>query len=626
MSSFVAERLTFLSSHLAATAVENCVDPGSSETGTATYTFSDNDKSGTLSPGDTVTIVTTTCYSPSLSDYPTASLTVTVGAAPTGSYAFGFSATAQFTSLSLIDRSVKGIIELTYTDSDEQRALSASIQSPPLTIIGTSAGGFYQLDTISLQSATVSKTVNYVNPQYSATFASSFSSKVQQGTFQVSTPTALTGPFMNYFEIYPSAGVLEIAGGSTTLELTAVDTPTNDVPQGSLDDGSGTSADIGTLPWNAPFSGFPWWEPHSGAVAPTDQPGYEYGTLNMWGMGLIYAVPQQGDPVNGELGTNLPVTTAVKFFFSAPLDSTRTPFIYQPQYVSAPNIPATVTSNGAITTLTAPLQHGFTYELPPEQLYSTLNNLTGIFNQESLSTSNNLVADGAASPSVAAPGQTVNLVSARSMSTNSTIAGYRWVQTGGTAVQLQNATSATATYTVPSAAINGEALSFTLTITDANGETDSVPVTAFVLSNLSQPFLYFRQQQNSTNGLVPETATLESPLTGTVVTAQNTSTFDFGFSMTSSPFTSDELQLIGPYGTNLAVGTYQTTSTGNSVINETTIGYTCNTPNQTFTVLEIQTGTNGTVIQFAADFSEVCPDGTHAYTGSVRVNSTLPLP
>jgi hypothetical protein len=177
-----------------------------------------------------------------------------------------------------------------------------------------------------------------------------------------------------------------ITGGSTTLELTAVNTPINDVPQVSLNDGTGTSSDLGTLPWNGPFSGFPWWEPHSGAVDPTDQPGYQYGTLSMWGMDLIYAVPRQGDPVNGILGTNLPVTTAVKFFFSAPLDSTRTSFTYQPQYVSAPSIPATVTSNGAITTLTAPLQHGFTYELPSEQLYSTLDILPGIFNQETLST------------------------------------------------------------------------------------------------------------------------------------------------------------------------------------------------------------------------------------------------
>jgi hypothetical protein len=36
--------------------------------------------------------------------------------------------------------------------------------------------------------------------------------------------------------------------------------------------------------------------------------------------------------------------------------------------------------------LTAPLQHGFTYELPSEQLYSTLDILPGIFNQETLST------------------------------------------------------------------------------------------------------------------------------------------------------------------------------------------------------------------------------------------------
>ena len=92
----------------------------------------------------------------------------------------------------------------------------------------------------------------------------------------------------------------------------------------------------------------------------------------------------------------------------------------------------------------------------------------------------------------------------------------------------------------------GEALSFTLTITDANGEADSVPVTAFVLLNLSQPFLYFRRQQNSTNGLVPETATLESPSTGTVVTTQNTNTLDFGFSMKAVTVRSGHMDLNDP--------------------------------------------------------------------------------
>jgi hypothetical protein len=151
-------------------------------------------------------------------------------------------------------------------------------------------------------------------------------------------------------------------------------------------------------------------------------------------------------------------------------------------------------------------------------------------------------------------------------------------------------------------------------------------VTAFVLADLTQPFVYFRQQQTAAVGFTPENATLESPLNGTVVTLQNQNSFVFGFTASVSPFASDSLQLLGPYNANLAVGTYQSTPMGNSIISDSYIGFTCNNPNQSFTVSDLSTGSNGTVNRFAADFSEACPDGSNSYVGSVRVNSSLPLP
>jgi hypothetical protein len=626
LASFVGEKLSYLSAHLAAQVVENCTDPSKTKGGTATYSFSDNDQNGVLSAGDTVTVALGTCYSPSLSDYPTGTVTMTLSTPPMGNYALAVNAHAQFASFVLVDRSISGALDSTYTDSETARVVSAQVSASPLTIVGVS-GGFFSQDTVTVQGATVSKTADYVTASYTATLAADISSQAQKGRFQLSTPTPFSGPFMSYTGIYPSAGVAKIAGGATSLYLTAVNAPDNQLPQVTLDsDGSGNLVALSLgLPWNGPFSGFPWWEPHAGAVYAQSQPGYAYGTLQQWGMSLLYAIPQQ-DAINGILGTNLPVNTPVKFFFSAPLDSTRTSFIYQPQYVAgAANIPAAVTSNGAISTLTAPLQHGFTYQLSAMQLFSTATSLPGLFNYQTLSTSNNLVADAAPSPAVAAPGQTVTLRSSRSLSTNSTIAGYSWKQLSGTAVQLANATSASASYVVPAAAVNGEGLVFQLTITDANGETDAVPVTAFVLMDLTQPFLYFRQQQNPNVGLTPETATLESPLTGAVATLQNQNSFVFGFTPTS-PSASDSLQLLGPYNANLAIGTYQSTPTGNSIINDTKMGFTCNTPTQAFTVLDLSTGANGAVNRFAANFNEVCPDGSFPYVGSVRVNSALPLP
>ena len=91
-----------------------------------------------------------------------------------------------------------------------------------------------------------------------------------------------------------------------------------------------------------------------------------------------------------------------------------------------------------------------------------------------------------------------------------------------------------------------------------------------------------------------------------------------------------DFQLTGPYRINLALGTSVTssTSTTNAILYDTLTGFGigCSQPNQTFSVLALNTGAGGSVISVAADFSSVCPNGSSPYTGSVRVNRTIPLP
>jgi hypothetical protein len=139
LASFVGEKLSYLTAHLAAQVVESCTS-STTKGGTVTYTFSDNDQNGVLSAGDTVTIAIDTCYSPSLSDFPTGTVTLTVGATPPGSYALAFNAHAQFTSLVLVDRTISGALDSTYTDSETARAVSAQVAASPLTIVGVSGG------------------------------------------------------------------------------------------------------------------------------------------------------------------------------------------------------------------------------------------------------------------------------------------------------------------------------------------------------------------------------------------------------------------------------------------------------------------------------------------------------
>ena len=176
-------------------------------------------------------------------------------------------------------------------------------------------------------------------------------------------------------------------------------------------------------------------------------------------------------------------------------------------------------------------------------------------------------------------------------------------------------------------------MQFTLTITDANGETDSVPVSVFVLTDLTQPFLYYRQEQGSAVGQSPELAILESPANGTVRTefggvadpAKDLFRFIFTSSGTIPPL-SDELQFFTP-GTALAPGTYTNANTsGGQPFFVSSLPFQCNNPAWTFTIYEAVSAPDGTAAKFSADFTQTCSGGLPPFVGSVRINSTVRLP
>ena len=628
IASFLGERLTFLAANLSPQATEACSNGAPTPTGSVTYAFSDNDHSGTLTPGDVVTITAVGCYSRALSDLVTGTVVVTIGAPPQpANYAFGFTATATLSAFPTEASQITGTFTATYTDSDVARFVAIQVASPGVAITSPYFGAFPE-DTVTIVSASASKNMDYVTPQYTDQFASDFTSKAQLGEFSLTT----TSVFSGQPGVFPTSGTEIFHGGNSALKYAARNVSDNSQGMAALDaDGSGTFTPVGTgtFFWGSEFSGFPWWEPHAGLVFAQSLPGYEISAGNVPGIGYMFAEPL-ANPVNYIISTNLPVNTPIKLFLSAPLDVTRSAFVFTPRYpgrLPPPNpapINAKVSANGAIVTLTGQtqLEHGLSYDLSVVgNLYSTTTPGPGGMNSLRLTTSNNLVADGGPHPAVAAPGQTVSLQSTRSVSTNSTIVGYQWRQTGGTSVQLTNATSATASFVVPATALNGEALVFELSVTDASGETDSAFVTSFVLYDLTQPFKYFRQEQAAAYGVTPEMATLESPLNGTITASLYQFRFQFWLQNAAG---GDLLQLTSPSGTNLAVGTY--TATVNPIVFDQFIPNQCSAPAQQFTVYEVTADASGNVTKFAADFNLACPGGLAPYTGSVRVNSTVPLP
>jgi hypothetical protein len=639
VSSFVGDRLTYLAAHLAPSVTEQCSSAARPHAGTATYTFTDSDASGTLSPGDSVTIVLDDCESSSLGDYVTSSLSLVLGAAPQpANYDFGFTAAADLKGFQLLGLQLTGSLQVTYAASDTSRLVQAAVAAPGLLMHATGEG-FFVADDVTMKTVNASKSIDYVTAQYSVDLAAQFSSVRLNGTFAFSTPETLTGPV----NIYPIAGTQEFHGGPATLRFVAQKIAANQDILASLDaDGSGkfVTFDPPQFVWEGQFTGFPWWEPRGGSThfqyGLQQSPTYQTSQFNVFGAGLLFAEPDL-DPVNQIVGKNLDVNAPLKFFFGAPVDATRSALIYVPRTpgsLGLVSIPAHLNVNGAMVTVTpqTQLEHGFGYELQTvDKIYPlAATALPGGVTRD-LTTDNNLQADAAASPGVASPGQTVLLNSTRSFSTNSNIVAYSWQQKSGPAVSLAGVGTATASFSVPAGAVDGDSLVFGLTVTDATGETDSTTVTAKVLTDLTQPFLFYRQAQGTLGGFAVEDATLSTSvggpaLTELAITPGSPSNFQYFPQPYNAAFGA---RLSLPFGSLLVPGSYSGPSLGTDGAVEISVDgapFVCQSPAWQITVIESVAASDGSASKFAADFSEQCPGGLPPLFGSVRVNSSVPLP
>ena len=82
-------------------------------------------------------------------------------------------------------------------------------------------------------------------------------------------------------------------------------------------------------------------------------------------------------------------------------------------------------------------------------------------------------------------GSLVTLDGSASSDTDGTIVGYQWVQTGGTGISINNSTSAQASFTAPVVGIDGDTLTFSLTVTDDDGSSSVSTTTVSVLKSSS---------------------------------------------------------------------------------------------------------------------------------------------
>ncbi len=82
-------------------------------------------------------------------------------------------------------------------------------------------------------------------------------------------------------------------------------------------------------------------------------------------------------------------------------------------------------------------------------------------------------------------GESVTLDGSGSSDTDGTIVGYQWVQTAGTAISINNASTIQASFTAPVLGLDGENLTFRLTVTDDDDNSSVSNITVSVLKSSS---------------------------------------------------------------------------------------------------------------------------------------------
>jgi K319L-like, PKD domain len=115
---------------------------------------------------------------------------------------------------------------------------------------------------------------------------------------------------------------------------------------------------------------------------------------------------------------------------------------------------------------------------PPDPGIITLIDPAGSFDTTAIEAPNVAPTANAGADQTVASGALVNLDGTGSSDPDGTIASYAWTQTGGPAVTLTGADTATPSFTAPTVAVSTD-LTFSLTVTDNDGATgtDTVVVT-----------------------------------------------------------------------------------------------------------------------------------------------------
>ncbi len=317
---------------------------------------------------------------------------------------------------------------------------------------------------------------------------------ITNATTSIATFTAPAGPATLTFqlEVTDNDGATNTA--TTTVTVNARPTA-NAGPDQSVDEQSAVSLNAtGSSDVDGTITGYSWTQTAGSVVsltgATTATPSFTAPSVSTSGETLTFEVtvtdndgatdtdtvdiqvnndPALSDPPTAVAGPDQVVLAGVTVTLdgSASTDTDGTITGYQWTQTAGPTVTLT-NANTAVATFTAPAAPAtLTFQLEVTD------------NDSSTGTDTIQVRVNAPPTASAGPDQsvneqsTVNLTAVGSSDVDGSIAGYSWTQTAGTAVVINNPTTATPSFTAPSVSLAGETLTFEVEVTDDDGATDT---------------------------------------------------------------------------------------------------------------------------------------------------------
>ena len=227
-------------------------------------------------------------------------------------------------------------------------------------------------------------------------------------------------------------------------------------------------------------------------------------------------------------------------------------------------------------------------------------------------------------PGIVTEGDVVHLNGSLSFDRDDALVSYAWAQTQGTAVPLTGANTPELSFTAPEVAPGGETLEFSLTVTDAAGNTDSDVVTVRV-RDVADPrdAAYLKSTAGDWIGQGLTYSYDEANTAFTTTVGQSVQVRIEGVEQWTAQFALPQNGTWEP-GTYGFAQRYPFQAPSQPGLSFSGEGRGCNTLSGWFEIIEIEI-IGSSVIRLAVDFLQHCEGGASSLFGAIRINSAVPL-